>query len=301
MRRILAAVVVSVCFSSASLRAQASVAVRTVTPTSTFDAGILHVERFGTPGARSVVLIPALFCGSWEWNAQIAALSPKYDVLAVTLPGFDGRPMVGGDDLMARAAKSLHVLITGYHLRRPIVVGHSLGGTLAVYFGEHYPSDATAVVTVEGGYPVAATQAARDARVARSVAPYQGVSQSEVGAVIKRTTLQYTITKPADVDAVEKLAARSDPAAIVAWMRAALTLDLTSGLSSIAVPFTVIIPFDPTIDPYQGFKTEQQKRDAYVAWASHARDSKVVVIAPSRHFVMFDRPTQFEEALEAAI
>lgn len=292
---------VAFAISLLSANARASVAQRTVAPTSTFDVGILHVERFGKAGGRSIVLIPALFCGSWQWNAQIAALSPAYDVYAVTLPGFDGSPMVSGGDLMARAAQSLHSLITSRRLNRPIVAGHSLGGTLTVYFAEHYPRDATNVVTVEGGYPEAPTQAERNARVTKSTAPFQGVAQADVGPVIKNAMLQYTITNPADVDAVEKLAARSDPQAIIAWMQAALTLDLTPGLSAITVPFTVIVPFDPQIDPYQGFKTKKQKREAYVRWASHAPNSQVIVIAPSRHFVMFDQPAKFEQAFESAI
>jgi pimeloyl-ACP methyl ester carboxylesterase len=250
--------------------ADASVAPRAVAPYATFDSGILRVERFGNPKARSIVFVPALFCGSWQWNAQINALSAQYDVLVVTLPGFDGRPMVAGDDLMARAARSLHLLIAKHALHRPVVIGHSLGGTLSAYFAEHYPRDITGLVTVEGGYPAAATQSERDASVAKSVAPYRNLPQGEVGPVIRTETLQYTITSKADVAAVEAQAAHSDPAAIVAWMQAALSLDLTAGLAKIAAPFTVIIPFDPTIDPYEGFATESQKRVAYVRWAAHA-------------------------------
>lgn len=281
--------------------AGAAVAPRSVAAYATFDSGILRVERFGNPKGRSIVFVPALFCGSWQWNAQIDALARKYDVLVVTLPGFDGRPMVAGDDLMERAARSLHLLIARRELRRPIVVGHSLGGTLSVYFAEHYPRDVTGLVTVEGGYPVAPTQSRRDASVARSVAPYRDLPQSEIGTVIRQRTLQYTITSKADVDAVESLAARSDPSAVVAWMQAALSLDLTAGLSKIVVPFTVIVPFDRTIDPYQGFASAAQKRVAYVRWAAHAADSEVILIAGSRHFVMFDQPQKFERALGAAI
>ena len=274
---------------------------RAVEPNATFDSGILRVERFGNPKARSIIFVPALFCGSWQWNAQINALSPQYDVLVVTLPGFDGRPMIAGDDLMARAARSLHVLIVQNELRRPILVGHSVGGTLSVYFAEHYPRDITGLVTVEGGYPAGSTQKERDASVAKSVAPYRNLPQSEVGGVIRKETLQYTITSKADVNAVEARAARSDPAAIIAWMQAALTLDLTPNVAKIVVPFTVIIPFDPTIDPYQGFATEAQKRAAYVRWAAHAPNSEVIVIANSRHFVMFDQPQKFEDALDQAL
>jgi pimeloyl-ACP methyl ester carboxylesterase len=286
---------------AAPLCCGAAVAERHVQPKITFYSGILQVERFGDPDRRAIVFIPALFCGSWQWNAQIDQLSKGYNVVVVTLPGFGGRPMVKGDALMARAAKSLHELIDTWHLRRPIVVGHSLGGTLAVYFAEHYPSDVTNLVTVEGGYPVAATQGARDAAARKSSTPYENLPQSEVGAVARKQTLQYTIAQKGDVDTVETLAARSKPGAIVAWLQAALTLDLTPGLKAITVPFTAIVPFDPNIDPYQGFKTAAQKQADYTRWAGNAPNAKVILITPSRHFVMFDQPERFERALEMAI
>lgn len=279
----------------------ASVAAREVAPYETFQSGILSVERFGNRQGRSIVFIPALFCGSWQWNQQINTLSKRFDVLVVTLPGFDGRPMVAGDDLMQRAAQSLHLLITSQMLADPILVGHSLGCTVAVFFAERYPNDVTNLVSVEGGYPLAPTQALRDASVAKSVAPYVGIPQSEAGAVIRNATLQYTITSKDDVGAVEPLAGRSDPAAIVSWMRAALSLDLTPGVTKIAVPFTAIVPFDAEIDPYQGFASEERKRSAYVLWTSGARDGEVIVIPNSRHFVMFDQPEAFARALDAAI
>lgn len=279
----------------------AAVAERRVQPEGTSYSGILKVERFGNRDNRALIFIPALFCGSWQWNAQINKLSKEYNVLVVTLPGFGGRPMIEGDDLMARAAQSLHELIADRHLRRPVVIGHSLGGTLAVYFAEHYPGDLTNLVTVEGGYPVASTQPARDAAVKKSATPYEGLPQSEVGAVARKQTLQYTITQKSDVNTVETLTANSKPAAIVEWLQAAISLDLTPGLKRITVPFTAIVPFDPDIDPYQGFKTAAQKQDDYTRWVGKAVDGKVILITPSRHFVMFDQPERFEQALEAAI
>jgi pimeloyl-ACP methyl ester carboxylesterase len=283
------------------LSAEASVAQRHAAANAAFDSGILRVERFGAKRGRPLIFVPALFCGSWEWNAQINALSSEYDVFVVTLPGFDGRPMVSGDALMERAARDLHLLIETRDLKRPIVIGHSLGGTLTVFFAERYPNDAAGIVTVEGGYPVAPTQATRDAQVARTVKPYEGITQSELGPALRKNMLQYTITSTPDVNTVERLAARSDPNAIVAWLRAALTLDLTPALSSIRVPFTAIVPFDKEIDPYQGFKSRESKLAAYVRWASRAPYGKVIIIDNSRHFVMFDQPKRFARALTSEL
>jgi pimeloyl-ACP methyl ester carboxylesterase len=287
--------------SAMTLAALVLATLAAISPERTLQAGIMQVEQFGRPSARPIIFIPGLACGPWVWNAQIAALSGRYDVIVLSLPGFDGHPMISRSDLMRSAVDSIHSLVVSEHLQRPIIVGHSLGGTLAVLFGETYPKDAANIVTVEGGYPVAPTQAARNARVARSIAPYKHVAPGQLGAALRSNMLQYTITRKADVDRVTVLAARSSPAAIVAWMKAALSLDLTPRLSAIRVPFTAIIPYDSQIDPYQGFKTAADKVAAYKAWVAHASAGKVIMISGSRHFVMIDRPDAFEAALEAAI
>jgi pimeloyl-ACP methyl ester carboxylesterase len=278
-------------------QASATVPTRTVAPSETFAAGILQVERFGSDGRPPVIIIPALFCGSWQWNGQIAALSPSHTVFVVTLPGFDGRPTIRGDALMTRAAQSIDELIRKRRLVRPVLVGHSLGGTLAVYFGERYPSEIGGIVSAEGGYPIAPKQAERDSAVEASVRPYVGIDRRSFENVLRSSMLRYVITSKEDVATIAPLATRSDPAALVAWMRAALTLDLTPQLLAIRVPFTEIVPFDSTIDPYRGFPSLDAKRRAYTTWISHARDGKVIMIDHSRHFVMFDQPQVYTGAL----
>ena len=269
-------------------------------PHATFDAGFAKVERFGNPQGRPVIFIPGLACGPWVWGNQIAALAPRYDLYVLSLPGFDGQPMVTGDDLMKRAVDSVHDVIVSQHLRRAIVVGHSLGGTISVMFAQTYPHDASLVVSVEGGYPEAPTQAERNAAVARETKPYEGIPAAQLGSALRTNMLQYTITSPADVDRATELAGRSDPAAIVAWMRAALLLDLTPGLTAIAAPFTEIIPYDAQIDPYRGFKTQDAKLQAYRQWVAHVPNGNVVLIPNARHFVMIDQPSAFEAALHDA-
>ncbi len=273
-----------------------------VTPSQTFTTGILQVDHYGTNARPPIVFVPALYCGAWEWNAQIKALAPRYDLYVVTLPGFAGRPMVAGGDLMMRAVNSLHTLLLQQHLRgKAVVIGHSLGGTIAVLFAQTFPRDPRAVISVEGGYPVAPTAQGRGQSVARATKPFVDLPQGQLGPVLRKTQLQFVITRPADVDAVEKLAAQSDPEAIVDWLRAALLLDLTPGMTAIAVPFTAIVPYDQAIDAYRGFATEASKRAAYQAWIARMRDARVIMIAPSRHFVMFDQPSVFEATLDQVL
>jgi pimeloyl-ACP methyl ester carboxylesterase len=281
--------------------AEAAVPARSVKPTQTFTVGMLRVEHFGTTSGTPIIFIPALFCGSWQWNGQIAALAPNHEIYVVTLPGFDGRPRDNGPALMDRAAASLAQLIRERHLVRPIVIGHSLGGTLAVFFAEQFPSAAGGIIAVEGGYPSAPTAAARKQTVDASAAPYVGADPATFDRVLRTTMLRYTITSKSDVDTVARQAERSDPTAIALWMRAALELDLTPKLSAIRVPLTEIVPFDPTIDPYRGMASLAAKQRAYQTWLDHARDGSVIMIDNSRHFVMFDQPPAFDRVLFARI
>ncbi len=270
-------------------------------PHATFDSGFSQVERFGNPHGQPIILIPGLACGPWVWGNQVAALAPRYDLYVLSLPGFDGRPMVANGELMKRAVDAIHDLIASRHLQHAIVLGHSLGGTIAVMFAETDPRDAAKIISVEGGYPEAPTHAGRDKAVAASIQPYEEIAPSKLGGALRANMLQYTITAPSDVDHVTALAGRSDPAAIVDWMKAALVLDLTPQLHAIAVPFTEIIPFDARIDPYRGFKTQNDKLQAYRQWVAHAPHGNVVLIPHARHFVMIDQPSAFETALEDVI
>ncbi len=96
-----------------------------------------------------MILIPGLASGAWVWRDSIAALQGEHRVYAVTLAGFDGRPAVKGD-VLAQAAASLHALIASQRLDRPVLIGHSLGGTLALQFATTHSDLIAGVVAVDG-------------------------------------------------------------------------------------------------------------------------------------------------------
>src|SRR5579883_1454871 len=100
-----------------------------------FDAGSLHVDVYGTPGKPALVLIPGLACGPWEWSGEIARFSPDYAIYALTLPGFDGRAPISGS-LFPTVTADFWSMIDAHHLTRPIIAGHSLGGTLGIVLAE---------------------------------------------------------------------------------------------------------------------------------------------------------------------
>jgi pimeloyl-ACP methyl ester carboxylesterase len=286
----------SAAASRPSMRAPA------IAPSSeAFSVGMLRVEHYGKAGKPPIIFIPALFCGAMQWQREIEGLGDRYDIYALTMPGFDGRPRDAKGDLMNRATADLSTLIESRHLDHPILVGHSLGGTLAIRFAEQHSPELRGVIAVEGGYPVAPTAAEREAAVHQATAPYRGVDRRALGDSLREHMLQYVITSKSAVDSVQAIAARSDPGAVVDWMSEALLLDLTPGLAQVTVPLVEIVPFDPNIDPHQGFASLSAKRARYATFLSHAPHGSLTMIDHSRHFVMIDQPGAFDRALYAAI
>ena len=267
----------------------------------TFTVGMLRVDHYGSPARTPVIFIPALFCGASQWQRQIQFLSDRYDIYALTLPGFDGRPRDTGGDLIGRATADISTLIRTKHLDHPIIVGHSLGGTLAILFAVHRSPEVRGIIAVEGGYPAAPTPEQREQRVRESTAPYRGIDRRAFGDSLGERMLQYVITSKSDADSVQAEAARSDPEAVVDWLSEALRLDLTQQLEEITVPLREIVPFDEKIDPYQGFVSATAKADAYRAFLRHAPHGSLTMIEHSRHFVMIDQPQAFDHALFTAI
>lgn len=270
-------------------------------PAETFDVGMLHVERFGS--GAPIVLIPGLGSGEWTWNGVIPHLAAHHDVYAVTLAGFAGRP-AAGDISFAAFERDLTSLIDTRHLAKPVLVGHSLGGTLALAYGETHGDRIRGIVAADG-LPIlpGLDRASAEQRAAAARGAYAGIASqtpAQMLAFEQRYFASIGVSDAALADQLATLAAHSSPPAVAAWMQADLGADLRPGLATIPVPVLEIAPYSPTEgDPAAPMHyTEAQKGDYYRALLAGTPHLDVVTIAPSRHFVMFDQPERFQAALD---
>ena len=106
-------------------------------PAATFDVGIIHVARYGS-GPTNVIFIPGLTCGPWEWAHEIAFLSQHDTVYALTLSGFDGIPYAVSGDPFEAFSRDFWAMLDTANIARPALIGHSLGGTLAIALAEQH-------------------------------------------------------------------------------------------------------------------------------------------------------------------
>jgi pimeloyl-ACP methyl ester carboxylesterase len=264
--------------------------------------GTLKVERHGTAGSP-VILIPGLAGGPWVWKDTIADLEKHHVVYAVTLAGFDGTPAPSADgNWMDRADASLAQLIKDNHLAKPILVGHSLGGTLALRFAGRHPDLTGGVVAVDG-LPIfpgmeRVSPEQRAAIAAQLKAKTEGATPDEFKAQQLAYMQKVGTLDAATAERVAPLNARSDQKAVARYMAEDAGADYRPELKAATAPILEITAFaeqDAQMGPMK--ITQAQKVAYYTALLSDAPNAKVIALAPSRHYVMLDQPAAFGKAL----
>jgi len=134
----------------AALSAPLPAVVETVVTDPVFH-GKVHVFTAGPEAAPTVVLVHGLGDkAARDWDGLIAVLARDYRVVAFDLPGF-GRSSKGNELYSPdNYAAFLHHLVAEHIRARPFsLVGHSMGGAIALRYAARYPQDVAALVLVD--------------------------------------------------------------------------------------------------------------------------------------------------------
>jgi pimeloyl-ACP methyl ester carboxylesterase len=266
-----------------------------------FEAGDLQVEQVSDKGP-ALIFIPGLASGPWTWTQTAARLEGRYSIYLLTLPGFDGRKPVPGATLES-LSRDLATLIATRKIDKPVLIGHSLGGTLSLSFAAAHSDLIKGVVAVDGlpvfpgtermtgdRSPLAANARAQLAgQTPAQFAEYQRAYMKQVGSIdeaIARSIAEHT--------------ARSDVGATAEFAAQLLMLDLRPQLPAIKVPVVEISPFHGP--DFAAINVDEAGKTGYYrALLAGIERLDVVSISPARHFVMLDQPEKFAAALDRAL
>jgi pimeloyl-ACP methyl ester carboxylesterase len=264
------------------------------------EVGALKVEKLGTKGP-GVILIPGLASGAWVWRDTTPRIAKDHRVYLLTLPGFDGRAPQPGVTLETLAS-DLAALIEKENLDRPVLVGHSLGGTLALAFAAEHSALISGVIAIDGLPVFPGTENAPDRKVLADGTRAQFSGQTREQFIGGQQWYMRTIGAISEPLALELagLTARSDPGATGDFAAQIMAADLRPKLAAIRVPVVEISPFNEPDFARIGVD-EARKTEYYRLLLRGVERLEVVSIAPARHFVMFDQPEKFAAALDQAL
>jgi pimeloyl-ACP methyl ester carboxylesterase len=98
--------------------------------------------KFSDTGKGRVIVLLHGFLGSHKiWQEYIQRLSKKFRVIAIDLPGHGETPAIGYYHSMEMLAQSVKAMLDSISVRRYVLVGHSMGGYIALAFAELYPEN----------------------------------------------------------------------------------------------------------------------------------------------------------------
>lgn len=111
----------------------------------------LNVEQYGPANGPHVILLHHGLGSVKAWRSQIQALSGAgYHVTAYDRWGYGASEHRASLDLptFATDVQDLHSLLEQLGIQRTALVGHSDGGTIALYFAAQYPNQVSCLVAV---------------------------------------------------------------------------------------------------------------------------------------------------------
>src|SRR3954447_25846754 len=129
---------------------------RRVGPAGSFDAweielhGHQVVYRIAGSGP-AVVLVHGMVNSSRHWQAVASRLADRYTVIAPDLVGHGDSATPRGDYSLSAHASVIRDLLSALGIERATVVGHSLGGGVAMVFFWQFPERVERLALVSSG------------------------------------------------------------------------------------------------------------------------------------------------------
>jgi pimeloyl-ACP methyl ester carboxylesterase len=249
-----------------------------------------------------VILIPGLASSAHVWDATVAHLAAGHRVHVVQVSGFAGSApgANASGPVLEPTVAAIHDYIVAHKLQGAAVIGHSLGGLMAMKLGFEHPGDAGRIMIVDSlpfigmmfgpqiTVPMVTPQATmmRDKVVADTQEAYAAGEPQQMARLIK--------SHNAEADAAIAAGAASDHRVVGQALYDDMTTDLRSDLARIAVPVTMLYPWDATSG------TPQPMVDTlYTGAFASLPHGKVERVDGSYHFIMIDQPAVFLQKVDA--
>jgi N-formylmaleamate deformylase len=246
---------------------------------------------------KPILLIPGYSCSGEVWKETVDHLKDRYECHVLTIAGFAGVPAINTPILQTVKGEIISY-VKQNKLKRPILMGHSLGAFLSLWISSEAPGLFGKVICVDGVPFISAmgdtTVTAESMKSSPYLNPEQVVKNFEslpAEGFIDRTALAMR----AQVD--DSLRARQ----IATWQfnsdRRTLGLSLVE-MSTTDLREQIAIIKQPVLVLGSIYNTKENSQRILSGQYSRLRN-KTIRIADSKHFIMYDQPQWFYAEIEA--
>jgi pimeloyl-ACP methyl ester carboxylesterase len=252
--------------------------------------GLIELRGIGAPptplhGAfghgPTVVLVHGLGSRAEHWLPVARRLARQYRVVLVELPGHGSSGMPEPFSL-ERATQALGQALDAESREPVILVGHSVGGLVAVSAALAQPQRVRGLVLVETLLEPQLAGAELDAMLHELDDNYQGLLRSAFMGFGRDSAQGLGLyLEAASVDSTN----------LKRWIRLALTVNLAEPASKLAMPVLAVLA------PHSWPLSEPWRETAAAMGYARIPDVRPVRIADCGHFIMLDRPDELARVI----
>jgi 3-oxoadipate enol-lactonase len=249
--------------------------------------GRFSYETAGSPGTP-LVFLHGIGGAARAWRSQLKAFGDRYRTIAWDMPGYGGSEPLSTVSIGA-FADALRDFLQQIRARKPILVGHSIGGMIVQQLLAKNPDIASAVVFAQTspafGKPDGAWQ---KSFVAARLGP---LDRGETMVSLAPSLVRELVGDDPDVrglDVARDCMAHVPEATYRATMQALMGFDLRSALKDIAVPTLLL----------SGSQDKNAPAPMMAKMASFIPSAKYVELEGVGHLANLERPSAFNAALD---
>ncbi len=265
-----------------------------------FRSEVITVSARGPQNAPDILFVPGLASTPAIWSREANRLDGRYRVHLVAIRGFG--PLAAGTNtdraLSGPAAQEIVRYIREQRLSRPAVVGHSLGGQIALRTAALAPNEIGRVMAVDSSpfFPslVDARTTVDDVRPLAELARTALLFLGDAALDAQGRQLGQNLGGAADAVFGTLGWQGGDRRVLAQGLYEVMTSDLRGSLPRITAPVTVVYGWSPS-ETSPRAQVDGLFRAGYRGLPTAPTYER---IEGAQHMVMIDRPTAFAEAMD---
>jgi len=252
-------------------------------------------------GDRTLVLIHGLGSSMPVWKNNLDALARNHRVIAIDLPGYGKSSKANHDYSMRFFAQAVHAVIREVGATRPVLVGHSMGGQIAMTYALQYPGEVEALVLTSP----AGLEPFEDGEsywLANAVTPGFTCGADPEAIWVRHAQNFHKPPKDADFMVKDRIAVIGGPdfpdycRAVSRSVSAMIDGPVAERLDDIEVPVLVLFGDNDQLIPnpilHGGNTVKLAKK-----WVKEFEDADLVILEKAGHMAQFEQAVHWNEAV----
>jgi len=250
---------------------------------------------------KPMILIHGLYCNGDVWKETVEHYKKNYECHVLTLAGFGGNAPQLNDHFLESVKDDIINYVKTKKLKKPIVMGHSLGAYLSLWVAASGPGLFEKAIVVDGAPFLAAL--AMPGATSESAKPMalnmkNGMAGQTPDQIFEyqKANLPYMITSPERVLQVAEIARKADSPTQAEVMYELFTIDLRQTVATIDCPVLVLGAWIA----YKGYgATHDSVLKNHTDQLALVKNAKVELNDTAKHFIFYDDPQWFFEKVDA--